>query len=323
MSCYRPLLAKFIGSSDGKPSYKVVGSWTGFVDDPRDISVPCGHCIGCRLDKSRQWADRMMLELDHSKKAVFLTLTYDDLHVPISMINDDDSLFFTLDKRDVQLFFKRLRKHRRFRDFRIRYYLAGEYGDTTQRPHYHAIIFGIDLDDIGDCKQFGKNPFGQPYFISDTILSIWGKGFISLAPVSWQTCAYVARYCTKKLDGDMGIVYAFRNCAPPFALMSRCPGIGGFFARDHPELLSETYQYIDDMHGVRNVRKVPTPKYLFDKLRLTNPQLYDSIKTQRTEYAHDKLLIELSKTDLDLFEYNKVRELNKQSVINSLPRNSI
>lgn len=262
-----------------------------------------------------------MLELDHSKKAVFLTLTYDDDHVPVSMVNDDGSLFFTLDKRDVQLFFKRFRK--RFSDFEIRYYLAGEYGDTTQRPHYHAIIFGLGLDDIGDCVQFGKNAFGQPYYVSDTVVRLWNNGFVSLASVSWQTCAYVARYCTKKLDGDMGIVYAFRNCAPPFALMSRRPGIGGFFAADHPELLSETYQYIDDMHGVRNVRKVPTPKYLFEKLQLTNPQLYDSIKTLRKEYANDKLLIELSKTDLDLFEYNKVRELNKQHVLHALPRNSV
>ena len=319
MACYHPMLCAYQGTSiAGTPQYKILGSWTGVKNHPKDIQVPCGHCIGCRLDRSRAWADRMMLELDHSKTAVFLTLTYDNDHVPVSMINDDGLPYYTLDKRDVQLFLKRLRK---FFDYKkIRYFLAGEYGDKTMRPHYHAIIFGLDLDDFSDRIHFGSNSFGQPYYTSSTLERIWSNGFVSLAPVSWQTCAYVARYVTKKLNGPESIVYDYRNCTPPFALMSRRPGIAGYFAVDHPDLLGDRLQYIDDVFGVRNVKKVPTPKYLFDKLSLTNPDLYDTIKSQRARYAADKQLLELSKTDLDCVDYNAVKERKTLTAVSALIR---
>lgn len=319
MACYHPMHCAYQGTSvAGAPLYKILGPWTGVKNHPNDIQVPCGHCIGCRLDKSREWADRMMLELDHSKTAVFVTLTYDDLHVPVSMYNDDGVPFFTLDKRDVQLFLKRLRKY--FYGKSIRYYLAGEYGDKTNRPHYHAILFGLDLSDFRDRVHFGSNPFGQPYYTSSTLERLWSNGFVSLAPVSWQTCAYVARYVTKKLNGPEGIVYSYRNCLPPFALMSRRPGIAGYFAVDHPELLSDRMLYIDDVFGVTNHKKVSTPKYLFEKLALTNPDLYDKIKSDRARYAADKQLLELARTDLDIVDYNGVKERKALTAASALKR---
>lgn len=319
MACYHPMHCAYQGTSiAGAPLYKILGPWTGVKNHPKDIQVPCGHCIGCRLDKSREWADRMMLELDHSKTAVFVTLTYDDLHVPVSMYNDDDVPFYTLVKRDVQLFLKRLRKY--FNGKSIRYYLAGEYGDKTYRPHYHAILFGLDIDDFYDHIHFGSNVFGQPYYTSATLERLWSHGFVSLASVSWQTCAYVARYVTKKLNGPEGIFYSYRNCLPPFALMSRRPGIAGYFAVDHPELLSDRMLYIDDVFGVSNHKKVCTPKYLFEKLSLTNPDLYDKIKSERARFAADKQLLELSKTDLDCVEYNAVKERKQLSAASALKR---
>lgn len=137
MSCYHPLCGVPDGNAvDGSFSYKIIGKYD--LDcrkaDPRAIAIPCGHCIGCRLDQSRQWADRMMLELEHTGKAIFLTLTYDNDHVPLS-VDDDTGEFswFTLNKRDLQLFFKRLRK--KFSDKEVRYYAVGEYGSNTLRPH--------------------------------------------------------------------------------------------------------------------------------------------------------------------------------------------
>lgn len=318
MACYHPMHCAYQGTSTaGTPQYKILGPWTGVKNHPKDIQVPCGHCIGCRLDKSRAWADRMMLELDHSKTAVFVTLTYDNDHVPMSMINDDGVPYYTLDKRDVQLFLKRLRKH--FDDKQIRYFLAGEYGETF-RPHYHAIIFGLDLVDFPDRVSFGCNPFGQCLYTSPFLERLWSNGFVSIANVSWQTCAYVARYVTKKLNGPDSIVYDYRNCCPPFSLMSRRPGIAGYFAVEHPDLLSDRLQYIDDVFGVRNVKKVPTPKYLFDKLSLTNPDLFAKIKTERARYAADKQLLELSKTDLDIVEYNGVKERKSLTAASALKR---
>lgn len=317
MSCYRPLLAKFEGYEDGKPRYKILPC-SGIPAEYPDINVPCGHCVGCRLDKSRQWADRMMLELDHSKTAIFVTLTYDPLNVPVACSLDDGSVLFTLDKRDVQLFMKRLRKT--FDGREIRFYLAGEYGSETHRPHYHAILFGLSLDDFPDRKPVSKNSFGQFLYSSEKFYNIWKLGNVALAEVSWQTCAYVARYCVKKLGDDVSReTYESFGVLPEFSLMSRKPGIGGFFHIDHPELISRSKQYFSDPNGVSPRTSCQTPKFVFDKLKLTDPDLYDKIKSQRQSYARDKELMVLSRTDLDFWEYSRVKEAgheHRSSVLN-------
>ena len=116
--CLAPMYGRWI-PEDGK--YKILPMrWLGEpVYDKRDIMIPCGGCVECRLAKSREWADRMMLELDHSKTAIFATLTYSPEHIPLSMFDDNDEPIYTLDKRDVQLFMKRLRK--RFEPREIRF----------------------------------------------------------------------------------------------------------------------------------------------------------------------------------------------------------
>lgn len=199
----------------------------------------------------------MMLELETAKKGIFLTLTYDNAHIPGSVYEDfpeDKDLYFpfkglerldgdkvywpssfTLNKRDVQLFMKRLR--RRFDDRKIRFYLAGEYGEKFHRPHYHAIVFGIGCDDFPDLCEHGKNELGDTYYTSDMLYKTWTNGFVLLSDVSWKTCAYVSRYCTKKLNGAYSIDYAVRNCIPEFSLMSRKPGIGEPYLKLHPDAL--------------------------------------------------------------------------------------
>lgn len=127
-------------------------------------------------------------------------------------------MFATLDKRDCQLFMKRLRKY--FGDIKIRFYLAGEYGDKTLRPHYHAILYGISVDDFPDHQPFGTNDLGQPYYVSKKLENIWSLGHVLLADVSWQTCAYVGRYVTKKLSGPMEVTYAERNVCKEFSYVS-------------------------------------------------------------------------------------------------------
>ncbi|UXX51222.1 replication initiator protein [Bacteriophage N127_L5035_C77.3] len=283
MSCYRPLLGKFQGYEDSKPQYKVLPC-SGVPAVYPDINVPCGHCIGCRLDKSRQWADRMMLELDHSKTAIFVTLTYDPLNVPVACSLDDGSVLFSLNKRDVQLFMKRLRKT--FDGREIRFYLAGEYGAQTHRPHYHAILFGLSLADFPDLKPVSQNSFGQFLYSSEKMYEIWKLGNVALAEVSWQTCAYVARYCVKKLSDDVSReTYESFGVEPEFALMSRRPGIAGFYAQEHPDLIDKSKQYFSDYNGVSPRTSCPTPKFVFQKLELTNPELFAKIKMQRQIYA--------------------------------------
>lgn len=318
MSCTHPLLAKFVGFADGKPQYNVQAHGCTSAVYP-DINIPCGHCIGCRLDKSRQWADRMMIELDHSKTAVFLTLTYAPEHVPVASVLDDGTVLYTLDKRDVQLFIKRLRRH--FDGREIRYYLAGEYGDKTHRPHYHAIVFGLDLSDFPGLRVVGSNSFGQFLYTSPLLEDKWSLGNVAIASVSWQTCAYVARYCTKKVTGKASAdVYDKFNVLPEFSLMSRRPGIGGFFPIEHPDLIARNKQYFNDDNGVTPRTSCQTPKYIFEKLSLTNPELYDILKVQRARYARNKALLELSHTDLDFYEYNQVKEFQNDEKLHALTR---
>lgn len=147
MSCYNPIYAVRAPwkKSNGKEDIKILGPLKISRPDPKilpledhELLLPCNHCIGCRLDYSRRWADRMMLELDHSKKAIFVTLTYNNEHVPQSDISYDgeylgDNGAFTLYRKDLQDFFKRVRKALPGKE--VRYYAAGEYGSNTDRPH--------------------------------------------------------------------------------------------------------------------------------------------------------------------------------------------
>lgn len=147
--------------------------------------------------------------LDNNNVACFLTLTYDNDHLPSGG---------TLVKRDVQLFNKRLRKRLTYR-----YYFAGEYGDTTHRPHYHAILFGVDVADL-KLLHAGYDPLSHGWFGH---LSEWPLGGVYVGGCTPQSCEYVAGYVLKKVTGKSSEkYYADRGVIPEFAMMSRRPGIG-------------------------------------------------------------------------------------------------
>lgn len=100
---------------------------------PDGLTVPCGKCLGCKIKKRSEWSMRCIHELTQHEKACFLTLTYDDRHLPTD---------FRVHKEHLQKYFKRLRKNDK-RPFK--YFACGEYGDMFGRPHYHAILFGYGL----------------------------------------------------------------------------------------------------------------------------------------------------------------------------------
>ncbi|GHT82094.1 hypothetical protein FACS189467_7050 [Bacteroidia bacterium] len=154
----------------------------------KNMLVPCNKCIACQINRQSDWSIRLIHEsADHDSK-IFVTLTYNDENVK------------PLDKRDVQLFIKRLRH--RCGSRRIRYFIAGEYGERTYRPHYHAIFFGLPSD---LCQQ--------------DIQDLWKKGFVSFAPFSEARARYVTKYCIK-----VGSAYDEKGLQRPFALFSR--GLG-------------------------------------------------------------------------------------------------
>lgn len=178
---------------------------------PQGIQVPCGHCIACRIQHSKEWAMRILHELPYWDSAVFITLTYDDDHLP-----EDSSLH----KETLQDFFKHLRKKLTINDHgkidytarTIKYYACGEYGEKYNRPHYHAIVFGLSKDD------------------SELIKKCWPYGFIKVGTVTYDSARYVADYVDKKYNGEKAHEkYAGKQI--PFQLQSQ--GIGRRYALEN------------------------------------------------------------------------------------------
>ena len=336
MSCYHPLLATqdIEENENGKHELIFHGKYTperaSAFEDP--ILIPCGKCLGCRLDYSRAWADRMMFELDHTGKGVFLTLTYNNAHVPIGMLDNETELplSYSLNKEDLQKFWKRLRK--KFDDKELRYFACGEYGTNTFRPHYHAIVFGLSLADLPDRTLIGTNELGQAYYRSQKIEEAWSIyhratktkeayydpiGFVLVSEVSWETCAYVARYVMKKVDSPVRLFNEWRNSYPEFILSSRRPGIGSYYLSDHG------LTFDSDLQMYRSGRKMQIPKFLLEKMALTDPEGYDKLKQKRIEFANDKTMLELYQTDLDFEQLCELKEDQQYFRARQLGRNKV
>lgn len=284
MACFHPNCVVVRGGQSqflGSAAY--LKSEDLYYDDPVNFKalVPCGHCMGCRLDRARVWADRMLLELrDNNYKALFVTMTYSDEFIPHAahvgynyfdgfyddvepFVIDDDEAWIadcavgapvTLSVRDTQLFMKRLR--RTFKNRRLRFFLAGEYGPRTGRPHYHAIIYGISLADFKDARIKDFNKLGQPRYISKSFENIWGNGYCVLAPVNWNTCSYVSRYTMKKrYKSDDPNAYSI-GVIPPFCTMSRRPGIGLLHADELLKNGDKAFVCDVDLNGKECTREI-------------------------------------------------------------------
>lgn len=321
MSCYHPLLAKKVQRPDGKfklsfYSHKdnygqsvltsVRPDDYSFRKDENVFQIPCGKCVGCRLDYSRRWADRMLIEFSENNfKALFVTLTYNNEHIPFAIDPDSDlPVGFSLCKRDFQLFNKRLRKH--FSEKTLRFFACGEYGSTTLRPHYHVIFFGLSLSDFSDCRPVGINELKQPYFTSSVFEHIWSNGFVCLADCSYNTFAYVTRYNLKKVFGDNILPTPFSE--PSFLLMSRRPGIASSYYDSHPDICE--FSSISLFDG-NEVKKIPIPRSFFKKLSIDNPKLYDNIMLERRLLSKDKMLLRSLGSDLPYIEQLEIDEQAK------------
>lgn len=227
MACFRPLDAWKTDAG------KVVFSDRG---DGRHMLLPCGQCVGCRLERSRQWAIRCMHEASMHEENGFLTLTYNEEHCPNSLVY-----------RHFQLFMKRARKELG----PLRFYMCGEYGSKNFRPHYHALLFGCGF--LSDRYLWRNSGSGFPLYRSPTLDRLWIYGNAEVGDVSFESAAYVARYCLKKVTGE-GAVEHYRRVdsnsgeivevEPEFTRMSlgrrKGEGIGGpwikkFYTDVYPE----------------------------------------------------------------------------------------
>lgn len=199
------------------------------------ITIPCGKCIECLKLRGQEWTNRCMLEYQlYKQNSYFVSLTYRDECLPVTYYSDDETgeafPAYTLSKSDIQKFLKRLRKY--FYGSAagdIRYYIAGEYGPQTLRPHYHLLLFGVPFNDL--------EPTQVPnYFHSVALDNLWPYGFHQVSPMEPDTIAYTCHYVTGKLNTDNYDLFDAHNMQRPFNLQSVRPALGRRYYEEHPEL---------------------------------------------------------------------------------------
>lgn len=264
MPCYHPIAGWYAvrRNKSGKRSIVFGNSNPALVPDyRRPVQVPCGKCVGCRLEYSRQWAVRCMHESKLHACSVFVTLTYDDVHVP----RDGN-----LRPRDYVLFMKRLR----LAHPGVRFFQCGEYGDLLGRPHHHAVLFNCWFPDQRFLKE--KTP-GCKLYTSAELDRLWGQGQCTFGAVTFESAAYVARYAMKKIGGPK------HGRVPEYCTMSRRPGIGSDFVH---KFRSDIYP--SDSVIVRGVQCRP-PRYYDVKLDSVAPSVLLRVKARRRRLMNDKL----------------------------------
>lgn len=339
--CLSPLHARIIGRT---ASGKKVLEFIKYDDylmltrkgiDSDILSIKCGHCDECLLEHSKEWADRLMTEAMNypPEQRWFITLTYNNDFVPRSEWFDEitgecgESL--TLRKKHAQKFIKRLRinyerkcKAQGVQPNHLKYYLSGEYGSGDGvRPHYHLIVFGLPLDDL---KPISQSASGFNQWYSEFIDDCWSKhikkikypfGLTSVCEVSWDCCAYVARYTLKKHYGAGRYFYDRYQLEPEFSLMSRKPAIGREFYERNKERMYELDNYhISTPQGGRLLRPCRYYDKLFD---IDNPERMEEIKMMRQEKMEGREASLLEQTSMTRHELNEARGYNLKSTVNA------
>lgn len=282
MPCYSPLKAWWSTKLSESGRRQVTFSLRdAYVDQP--IDLPCGQCIGCRLSRSRLWALRCVHEAQLHRDNCFVTLTYNVESLPPGA---------TLYKRHLQLFLKRLRK--RFSSQRIKFFAAGEYGENDVdnydhrlvygtsklgRPHYHVLLFGVTFDD----GVFYSSRNGVNIFYSPLLERLWSYGFATFGELTFESAAYVARYCCKKVTGDLADDHYTRvfdtgelvEILPEFMTCSNRSAIAADWIS---QFMSDVYP--KDFVTVRGV-KINPPRFYDDQLKKEELKLYEEIKAAR------------------------------------------
>ena len=333
MSCYRPLIRLY--NPENKETSGRVYSLARFSQlcgkqlkyedlmyNPKVMLIPCGQCIGCRIRQREDWTTRIELEArGYPKDQVwFITLTYDDDHVPGMIVKTGeimrkvqytwkpgeklpDSVQILL-YEDIQKFLKRLRKAYKGK---LRYFVAGEYGEQTARPHYHMILYGWEPTDLENLYKIHHNG----YYNSKWLANLWGMGQIQIAQAVPETYRYVAGYVTKKMyeiDGKKANAYYELGQTKPFACMSLKPGLGDHYYQEHK---AEIWRqgYIQCTNG----KRAQIPRYYEKQMEAENPQRLWRIKQNRQKNAIEQKRLQLDGQDYKTVLETKERVTKKQT----------
>lgn len=287
MACFHPMIALRklkLDGSENEQKIKFLGK--KYLDNWRELlspalkariasgeyealELPCGNCVGCRLERSRQWAIRCVHEASLHESNCFVTLTYDP---------DKEGFSPSLNKRDIVLFLKKLRKA--VYPEKIRFFQCGEYGDQNWHPHHHLLLFGYDFPDKIKCCTSS----GCVYYRSPELEKLWTHGFSSIGDLTFESAAYVARYVMKKLNGELAAKYEERGIIPPYLTMSRRSGIGADFFKKYQDDF-----YPKDFITFNDGQRIKPPKYydhLFEQYH--GEGSLESIKQKRKDYAESE-----------------------------------
>lgn len=333
MSCYKPLI-RLYNPDDKEISGRVYSlarfsqlsgkqlKYEDLMYNPKVMLIPCGQCIGCRIRQREDWTTRIELEArNYPKEEVwFITLTYDDDHVPGMIVKTGeimrkvqytwkpgekrpDSVQILL-YEDIQKFLKRLRKAYKGK---LRYFVAGEYGEQTARPHYHMILYGWKPTDLENLYKIHHNG----YYNSKWLADLWGMGQIQIAQAVPETYRYVAGYVTKKMyeiDGKKANAYYELGQTKPFACMSLKPGLGDRYYQEHKRKIWQQ-GYIQCTNG----KRAQIPRYYEKQMEAENPQRLWRIKQNRQKNAMEQKRLQLEDQDYKTVLEIKERVTKKQT----------
>lgn len=317
---------------DKKIKFKRPADWWNY----KIQEIACGKCQECLINHANNWATRIMCEAKSHEKNCFVTLTYDNEHLPINQNH------MTLRKKDIQDFIKRLRYHI---DENIAYFLCGEYGPRTFRPHYHMILFGYKPDDL---QNIGFSKTENLMQTSKKIADIWGNGHIAIEDLNYKTACYTARYCLKKagikpkkrkytgefepvekIDERNGKIFIQnKNLTEParfdnygrefeFILMSKKPAIGLKYWLENKEKIKRNKGIllkIDDKVVLK-----PLPRYFKKLWEKENWEEFDKAKYEIQKIEEQNRNEKIQKIQLNKkFIDEKLENENKQKFINHL-----
>lgn len=250
------------------------------------LPIPCGHCFCCRLDFQKTAIDRMFCAWCSHEVSAFVTFTYDDEH----LVFNKGFCNPTLVKDDVHRYLDKIRHQLKGVDFE--YYLCGEYGDQFNRPHYHAVFFGLDYQ------------LHEKFFCDS-----WKKGSVKVLPVSPASFRYVAKYLTNPVSKEFNDSHYYDfGLIPPFRKMSRGLGLSQYF-KHLDELNQKGYFYLRG-------KRISVNRYYFNKLL----HYSDVLILSREKDINDnrrRLSQEAKSFNLSLDEYKTLRVLNKENALKS------
>lgn len=250
--------------------------------------VPCGRCYACLANRRNQWTFRLLNELKVAESNYFVTLTYDQDHIPTTRLYNRFDIP-TLDKTDVQKFKKRLRgeilqnedpdgpyikKSEKSGNYspKLRYFTCGEYGSQGNRPHYHTLLYNLPKSYVR------TNPINQKLY-SPILEEVWGKGMVDIGKIQRESAHYVSQYTLGHL-----IEEKWKNDPrkKPFALMSRKPGIGLSYVDEN---IKDYYHNTKDSYATgENGVKNSLGRYYKEKI-FENDQIKREVQRRAAAFA--------------------------------------